>query len=160
YDAALGIAAALEVGQRRWAYQLADAVLDAKARWFLPRKSLRFTVVSAASLAKALGELDAPHYAYPIAELRKFLASHQRPNGSWVLNETQPSAYAALALADGTPSERRSFSRAVSWLKSTLLRNGSVATFNDYMPEPFVGDIISEVHAEAVSALSLACRKR
>ena len=53
--------------------------------------------------------------------------------------------------------QRRAARRAVEWLKSTMLNKGAFASYNDYMPEPFVGQVISEVHAEALSALSRAC---
>ncbi|RLB58018.1 MAG: hypothetical protein DRI34_06130 [Deltaproteobacteria bacterium] len=160
FDVALAIRAAQVNGYRSYAYQLADAVLASLQQWYRPDRDTRFSLVSAASLAEALRRLDAGHYRGIGDRFRAALLRHQQVNGSWQANETQPSAYAALALAAGTPREREAFRRGIEWLKSTMLRRGGFALYNDYMPEPFVGRIISEVHAEALQALSLACRLR
>ena len=67
-------------------------------------------------------------------------------------------AYAVMALLNSTLSkQRRAAERGVGWLKSTMLKKGAFASYNDYMPEPFVGQVVSEVHAEALSVLSRAC---
>jgi hypothetical protein len=160
FDAALAIRAAVELGERAYAFELADAVLERTADWLPEGKMDRFGFVSLAAMTEALQALDAAHYARVIDRYRNILVKLQQPNGSWVMNETQPSAYAALALADGTPAQREAFRKAVEWLKSTMLKKGALATYNDYMPEPFVGDVISEVHAEALAALARACRQR
>lgn len=160
FDVALGIRAAVAAGERRYAYQMADQVLSRSADWLPEGKPDRFGFVSIAAMTEALEVLDAPHYAKVIDRYRQMLVQTQQKNGSWVFNETQPSAYAALALASGTPEQREAWRKAIDWLKSTMLKAGSLATYNDYMPEPFVGEVISEVHAEALSALSRACGKR
>ncbi len=160
FDSALGIRAALAVGERRYAYQMADQALAHSRDWLPEGKPDRFGFVSMAAMVEALDMLDGPHYAKSIGDWREALMRNQQANGSWVFNETQPSAYAALALSGGTPLQREAWRKAVDWLKSTMLRSGSLASYNDYMPEPFVGDVISEVHAEALSALSRACGSR
>lgn len=160
FDVALAIRAALANGYRGYAYQLADAVLARLPEWYRPNRDRRYSLVSAGSLAEALRRLDAGHYRRAGDRFRADLLRYQQNNGSWLANETQPSAYALMALAVGTPRERAAFRRGIEWLKSTMLKRGDFALYNDYMPEPFVGRIISEVNAEALQALSLACRLR
>jgi hypothetical protein len=158
FDAALAIRAAHAVGEKRYAYQLADDVLQRMPSWYRLSKDPRFSLVSSAALAGALQVLDAGHYRKQIQRFRADLLGFQRKNGSFLFNETQPSAYAVMTLMGSTYSkQRRAAQRAAKWLKSTMLKRGAFASYNDYMPEPFVGQVISEVHAEALSALSRAC---
>jgi hypothetical protein len=158
FDVALAIRAAHAVGEKRYAYQLADEVLQRMPAWYRLSKDPRFALVSSAALASALRAVDAGHYRKQIQRFRADLLRYQQKNGSFLVNETQPSAYAVMALMDSTYSrQRRAAKRAVKWLKSTMLKKGAFAAYNDYMPEPFVGQVISEVHAEALSALSRAC---
>jgi uncharacterized protein YyaL (SSP411 family) len=158
FDAALAIRAAHAVGEKRYAYQLADEVLQRKSSWYRLSKDPRFSLISSAALVGALQALDAGNYRKQIQRFRADLLRYQQKNGSFLVNETQASAYAAMALTDSTYSkQRRAAKRAVDWLKSTMLKKGAFASYNDYMPEPFVGQVISEVHAEALSALSRAC---
>ncbi|HUU01073.1 MAG TPA: hypothetical protein VM425_06535 [Myxococcota bacterium] len=158
FDAALGIRAATAVSARRYAYQMADAVLGRLSDWYLPKKNPRFSLVSGAALTEALDDLDAGHYRQYIERFRADLQKAQQPNGAWLSNETQPSAYAVMALAGGNPAQRAAGQKGIDWIKSTMLKKGSYAVYNDFMPEPFVGQVISEVHAEALSALALACK--
>ena len=158
FDVALAVRAAHAVGDKRYAFELADEVLQRKSSWYRLSKDPRFSLVSSAALAGALQTLDAGHYRKQIQVFRADLLKYQQKNGSFLVNETQPSAYAVMALMDSTYSrQRRAARRAVNWLKSTMLKKGAFASYNDYMPEPFVGQVISEVHAEALSALSRAC---
>lgn len=159
FDVALAIRAAHAVGDKRYAFELADDVVRRMPAWYRLSKDPRFSLVSAAALAGALQTLDAGHYRKLIQRLRSDLLRYQQKNGSFLFNETQPSAYAVLALMDGNSSrERRAAGRGVAWLKSTMLKQGAFASYNDYMPEPFVGQVISEVHAEALGVLARACR--
>lgn len=158
FDVALAVRAAHAVGEKRYAYQLADDVLQRMPSWYRLSNDPRFSLVSSAALAGALQALDDGHYRKQIQRFRADLLRFQQKNGSFLVNETQPSAYAVLALMDSTFSrQRRAAQRAVEWLKSTMLKKGAFASYNDYMPEPFVGQVISEVHAEALLALSRAC---
>jgi hypothetical protein len=158
FDVALAIRAAHAVGERRYAFQLADDVLQRMPSWYRLSKDPRFSLISSAALAGALQTLDAGHYRKQIHRFRSDLLRYQQKNGAFLYNETQPSAYAIMALMDSTYSkQRRAAKRAINWLKSTMLKKGAFASYNDYMPEPFVGQVISEVHAEALSALSRAC---
>jgi hypothetical protein len=158
FDVALAIRAAHAVGEKRYAYQLADEVLQRMPSWYRLSRDPRFALVSSAALVDALQVLDAGHYRKQIQRFRSDLLRYQQKNGSFLINETQPSAYAVMALINSTYSkQRRAAERAVDWLKSTMLKKGAFASYNDYMPEPFVGQVISEVHAEALSALSRAC---
>jgi hypothetical protein len=158
FDAALAIRASHAVGESRYAYELADDVVGRMSTWYRLSTDPRYSLVSAAALADALQTLDAGHYREEISRFRSDLLRYQQKNGSFLFNETQPSAYAVLALLSSTlPGQRRAAERGVMWLKSTMLNEGAFASYNDYMPEPFVGQVISEVHAEALSALTRAC---
>jgi hypothetical protein len=161
FDVALAIRAALAVGEKRYAFELADAVVHRMPAWYRRSKDPRYSLVSGAALAGALQILDAGNYRKLIHRFRSDLMRYQQQNGSFLINETQPSAYAVMALMDSNLSrQRRAAKRGVGWLKSTMLKKGAFASYNDYMPEPFVGQVISEVHAEALSALSRACGMR
>lgn len=158
FDVALGIRAADAAGERRYALELADEVVRRIPAWYNLKKNKRFSLISGGALALALERLDAGHYRKTIDRFRRDLARLQGENGSWVSNETQVSAYAVMALLDsGLSKERQAAESGIRWLKSTMLKQGSFASFNDYMPEPFVGQVISEVNAEALSALAGAC---
>ena len=160
FDVALGIRPALRVEHRQDAYQLADALVARSAQWYRPRNDPRFSLLSAAALIPTLEALDRAHFAPLLARLRADLLGAQWPSGSWLSNETQLTAYAVLALADSPRAEEREAARrGAAWLKSTALRVGAHATFNDFMPEPFVGAVLSEVSAEAMQALALSCRE-
>lgn len=161
FDVALAVRAAQAVGEDRYALQLADAVLGRRASWWLEKRDPRFSIVSAGALVAALDRLNPSHYARAIGNLRARLAALQADSGAWASNETQPTAYAVLALMGSKLAEERAAARrGALWLKSTMLKQGSFASYNDYMPEPFVGRVISEVNAEALSALSALCMNR
>ncbi len=157
FDTALGIRAALAVSDRTYAYEMADDVIGRMDDWYKPTKNTRYSLLSGAALVVALSELDLGHYKAVVERFRKDLVKFQQANGAWLSNETQPTAYAIMAMVDGTPYDRAVGLRGAHWFKSTMLEKGSYAVYNDYMPEPFVGQVISEVNAEALEALALVC---
>jgi len=161
FDTALAIRAAAVLGEKRYGYQLADAVVKRTKSWYRVKKDPRYSLISAAALVVALEELDAGHYAKTINRFRTRILGHQNENGSWLQNETQATAYAVMALKGSQlTAEREAAAKGATWLKSTMLKEGSFATYNDYMPEPFVGRVISEVNAEALSALAMLCQNQ
>jgi hypothetical protein len=158
YDVAMAIRAALSVDERAYAFQLADALIARSGFWYQPKNDARFTLVSAAALVSVLEALDEAHFRRTITRFRRDLLRAQSSSGAWHDNETQPTAHAALALLYSPQAdERRAAQRGISWLKTTLLQAGSLATYNDKMPEPFVGKVFTGVNAEALTALSAAC---
>lgn len=158
YDVALAIRAALAVDERAYAYQLADALVARSANWLLPNRDPRFSLVSAAAVVSALEVLDEAHYRKTTSRLRAGLARAQQASGAWYQNETQPTAHASLALVySPLAAERQAATRGLAWLRTSLLKSGSLAAFNDHLPEPFVGQVFSGVNAEALTAFSAAC---
>jgi len=153
YDIALGIRAALAVEQFVYARALADAVLSQRSKW-LVKPTSTFGTISRAALLDAVGSLDKKTYAKAIAGLHSELLAEQGANGAWCSNETQATAYAARALASHSdPGGRAAALRGAAWLQSTLLDRGAWAHYNDGLPEPFVGDVLSAVAAEALNAV-------
>jgi len=158
YDVALAIRAALTVGERDYAYALANAVLREQAKW-LVEPGGTFGTISRAALLDALLSLDSKRYGEAIARLQKDLIAEQGANGSWRNNETQATAYVVRALAQlPDAATRRAAKSGSAWLSRTVLPNGRWAHFNDGLPEPFVGDVLSEVQAETLTALIYASR--
>ena len=144
--------------ERQYAYQLADEVVRRSASWYLPKDDPRFTLVSAAALISVLETLDEAHFRPTLAKLRAGLTEAQTNSGAWLANETQPTAHAILALLYSPVAEERKAARqGIAWLRSTLLADGGLATYNDHMPEPFVGQVFTGVNAEALSAMAAAC---
>ena len=160
FDVALTIRAAMVLGESGYAYGLADEVISRIPRWYRPQKDRRFSLVSAAVLVLALQQLDAGHYRKVINGFQDDLIQYQEKNGAWLFNETQPSAYAVLALIqDPSARARRALEKGMYWIQSTMLKPGAYASYNDYMPEPFVGAVLPQVHAEALLVLSQMCRQ-
>jgi len=158
YDAALAIRAALAVDERQYAFQLADEVVRRTGSWYRPKDDPRFTLVSAAALVGVLEALDEAHFRPTLSKLRAGLAEAQSNSGAWLANETQPTAHAILALMYSPVSEERQAARqGIAWLRSTLLSDGGLASYNDGMPEPFVGQVFTGVNAEALTAMAAAC---
>jgi len=156
YDVALAIRAAIAVEDYRYARELADAALELRARWLRAPRGI-YGTVSRAALLDALQMLDGGRYRAEIDALARGLVAQQGKNGSWCFNETQATAYAVRALARHSDAAARAAAgRGAGWLSSTLLQRGAWADFNDGMPEPFVGAVISEVQAEALAAVILA----
>lgn len=160
FDVSLGIRAAVAVGQRAYAEELADAAVATRDQWYQPKNAPRFSTLSAAALVVALEQLGRPRDAEVITALRRDIRARQHDTGAWLGNETQPTAYAVMALAGSraTP-DREAIAAGLTWLKETMLRDGGYAHFNDKLPEPFVGDRLSEVQAEVVTALAGECRR-
>jgi rhamnogalacturonyl hydrolase YesR len=156
YDIALGIRAALAVEEVEYARALADRVWARQSEW-LQKPTSTYGTISRAALLDALGMVDVKAYQKPIAALTQALLAEQTANGSWCTNETQATAYAVRALAQ-SKSGAGAARKGSRWLSASLLERGAWAHFNDGMPEPFVGDVISEVQAEALTAVILASR--
>jgi hypothetical protein len=75
-------------------------------------------------------------------------------DGSWSWHTTQSTAYAVRGLARWQePAAQAAAGRGRHWLRLTQLRDGTWSTYNDWLPEPFVGDRIPGVTAEAMLAL-------
>lgn len=156
YDVAQAIRAALAVEQFDYAKQMADAVLASRSQW-LKNPGTVFGTISRAALLDALNLTDPKRYGATIAELTAALAREQDPSGTWCMNATQPTAYAVRALSNlGDQTAQQSASRGAEWLRGSMLKRGAWAHYNDGVPEPFVGDVISEVQAEALSAVIVA----
>jgi hypothetical protein len=157
YDVALAIRAALAVEQFDYARELGDAVWSARQSWM--RAKSVFGTIGRAALLDALATLDAKRYAAAIDSLAKALLREQTENGSWCANATQPTAYAVRALSRLTGDKARAAAkRGAGWLSQTLLADGSWAHFNDGLPMPFVGDLITEIQAEALTAVIVASK--
>jgi len=156
FDIALGIRAALAVEEYDYAHQLADAVWVRRATW-LRQPTKTFGTISRAALLDALVMLDRTKYRHQVATLARQLRDEQTDNGSWCTNETQATAYVVRALARlGEAQNIGAARRGSKWLSATSLSDGRWAHFNDGLPEPFVGDVINEVQAEALTAVILA----
>lgn len=156
YDVALAIRAALAVGETVYARALADAAVVFRDRW-LRKPDSTFGLISRSALVRAMREIDALAYAGTIAPWVQEILAEQHPNGSWRHNETQSTAYALLALSGSDrPEVRAAATRAVRWLAGSLLTRARWATFNDGLPEPFVGEVLTVVQAEALSAVVAA----
>jgi hypothetical protein len=172
YDAALTVRAALSVGEVAFATEIADALLAARDTWDRA-PALQGTDVHGlsttgrASVLGALAAVDAARadageparYAREIEALMVWLVAAQHAEGSWAQRNTQTTAYAVRALAAlDSPMAREAAARGARWLGATQLSDGHWASFNDGLPEPFVGDVVHEVTAEV--ALALAAVRR
>jgi hypothetical protein len=152
YDVALGIRAAIAVEAYDYAVQLARAVLNSKAHWLTkPRET--YGTISRAALLDALSLLGARKFTRTIELFRSQLIAEQHANGSWCTNETQATAYAVRALDGQGLSSKSAAQRGLEWLGQTVLGRGAWAHYNDGLPEPFVGDVLTGVQAEAISAI-------
>jgi hypothetical protein len=154
YDAALGVRAALAVGEMAWAAELLDAAIAASGlSW--GRADDTHRLVSWGALLDVAARVDRARYAKAIALLAEGLRLKQGAEGSWAQRETQATAYAVLGLqAAGDPVSRAAAQRGAAWLRRTQLRAGGWADYNDGLPEPFVGAVLSEPAAEAIQALA------
>ncbi len=158
YDVALAMRAALAVEEYDYARALGREVWSQRHVW-LQDPDGTFGTISRAALLSAMLMTDAHTFDGPTAELSRALVAEQKANGSWCNNETQATAYAVRALAQAQGDHTRVAARRGSnWLSATLLADGKWAHFNDGLPPPFVGDILSEVNAEALSAVIFASR--
>jgi len=155
YDAALAIRAALAVGDRHKAIQIADAALAAAPRWGERQADRQGHLTSArGALLEALSMVDPARYQRPAQDLIHHLVLSAGADGSWNGRTTQPTAYAVRGLSRWPePAGRSAAERGRRWLRLTQLADGTWSTFNDWLPEPFVGDRIPGVTAEAMLAL-------
>lgn len=158
FDAALDIRAALAVGDLAYAQSLADAALARQSQW-LGAASTPYAILAQAALADALQMLDPKRYAAAAEKFRALLIKSQDANGAWSTNATQTTAYAIRALAQSKDARAQSAAkRSAAWLQKRLLQRGAWASYHDGLPEPFHGQVISEVHAEALNAMILAAQ--
>jgi hypothetical protein len=155
YDAALAIRAAMAVGERQFAIGLADETIRTYQSWCLADDTSGEVTISKGAMLEVLSELDAQRYAKPIEHWTHDLILTQGRDGSFVFHNTQATAYALAGLSrSAEPLAQIAVARGQRWLASTQLRDGSWASYNDHLPEPFVGPRINEVMAEALLALS------
>jgi hypothetical protein len=155
FDAATAIRAALAVGERGLAHGLAEAVLAASPRWGEGPGDAAQLATSRGALLEALAMLDADHYHAGMRDLADHLLLTQSYDGTWATRNTQATAYAVLGLqAFGDEGALAAAAHGRKFLRATQLANGGWASFNDYTPEPFVGEVVHEVSAEALRALA------
>ena len=157
YDAALAIRAGLAVNQDKKAKEIADAVL-ATPGWAAGADTEGFLTTSRGAMLEALALLDGAKgkaYASARRDLVQTLKKEQAGDGSFAGRNTQATAYAVRGLAkSGDESAQGAVAAGRRWLRLTQLTAGTWATFNDLVPEPFVGDHVPEVTAEAMLALA------
>jgi hypothetical protein len=154
YDAALAIRAALAVGQEKMAGEIADAVI-ATPGWAEGKDQTGHLTTSRGALLEALSMLGGEGRAMARRDLVHHLLLTQSSDGSFATRNTQATAYAVRGLArSGDESAVSAAGRGQQWLKVTQLKDGTWATFNDRLPEPFVGDRVPEVTAEVMLALA------
>lgn len=150
YDIALSIRAALAVGQREYAEELADAAIDAgKLSLRDPHDSYELTSLGA--LLHAVSLLTWGQNASELQAAATALVSAQSDAGSWAGNNTQATAYAVMALK--SVGVERPAERGRAWLLARQLRAGGWAAYHDGLPEPFVGPVVPLAEAEAYAAL-------
>lgn len=151
YDAANAMRAALAVGDGSKAREIADALAETEKRWNVSDPH-GFHLTSRAAVLEVLERLPA---GLPLrGSLRSQVLGSQGRDGSWGLRTTQATAYSVRALrAVGSSEAQAAVERGVRFLRSTQLASGGWATFNDYLPEPFVGETVYEVTAEVILAL-------
>lgn len=156
YDAALAIRAALAVGERRRAIEIADAAVAAVAKWGEGRQDRQGFLTSArGALLEALAMVDPVRYQRPALDLIHHLVLSSSTDGSWSGRHTQPTAYAVRGLSRWQePAAQAAAERGRRWLRLTQLGDGTWSTYNDWLPEPFVGERVPEVTAEAMLALA------
>lgn len=155
YDAALAIRAALAVGDRPKAIQIADAAVAVMPRWGERQADRQGTLTSArGALLEALAMVDPARYQRSAQDLIHHLVLSAGADGSWSGRTTQPTAYAVRGLSRWPePAGQSAAERGRRWLRLTQLDDGTWSTFNDWLPEPFAGDRIPGVTAEAMLAL-------
>ena len=148
YDAAHTLLAALAVGEQTKAKELAEALAATEARWNVAHAH-GFHLTSRAAVLEAL---QVAKIASPLAaSLRKQVLAAQGADGSWGTRNTQATAYSMRALL--ASGDTQAAEKAQRFLKTTQLTSGAWGTFNDYLPEPFVGETVYEVTAEVLLAL-------
>ncbi len=154
YDISLSIRAALAVGERLYATQLADAAIQ-NGKLQLTDAGDSYQVTSAGALVSAIAALERPGDGQILRRVAVSLVRAQSVIGSWAANNTQATAYSVLGLASvprvtGAPA---AVARGKQWLLDNQLESGAWAAYHDGLPEPFVGPIIPLAEAEALAAL-------
>jgi hypothetical protein len=153
FEAAAAIRAALAVGQVDKAREVAQAAVATSPRWAEGTDVNGWLTTSRGALLEALSQLGG--FEQAAQDLMHHLVLTQGRGGSWSLRNTQATAYAVRGLfAHGDEAAQAAAQKGHRWLKLTQLQDGTWATFNDLLPEPFVGDQVHEVTAEALLALS------
>jgi len=152
YDAALLADAAFASGLGAQASALVSAATRAWPK--TPDSSHGVVSLGALLAAAALAGSDAA------ARCAVALASTQGRDGSWAVRDTQATAFATRGLAlharaTGDRDAARAAARGAAWLHRTQLAQGAWASWNDGLPEPFVGALYVPQTAEAVRALAL-----
>lgn len=152
FDAAHTIRAALAVGQAEKAREVAQALADTEKRWnAVEPRGFYLTSRGAVLEALELGRFDLPLRA----SLRPQVLASQGKDGAWGQRNTQATAYSVRALlASGDGKAAEAAAKGTHFLRATQLQSGAWATFNDFLPEPFVGETIYEVTAEVLLALA------
>jgi hypothetical protein len=155
YDVALAVRAGIAAGDLSKAREIADAAVSAVPRWGEGIDHNGWLATSRGALLDALTRLDPDRYLLARRDLTHHLMLTQGSDGSWSGRNTQATAYAVLGLSmSGDPYATAAADRGRTWLRLTQLSGGSWAMFNDLLPEPFVGEIFSEVTAEAILAVA------
>lgn len=154
FDASLALRAAVAVGETAKGREIADALVATLPRWAEGADENGWRTSSRGAALEALARLDAARYGKPASDLVHHLVLSQATDGSWAEHNTQATAFAVRGLASrAEPTERAAADHGKRWLRLTQLGDGSWATFNDFLPEPFVGDHVHAVTAEALLAL-------
>ncbi|MBI3184928.1 MAG: hypothetical protein HYZ28_22540 [Myxococcales bacterium] len=154
YDAAMAVRAALAVGRLEKAREIADAALAVAPRWSEGEDPFGYRTTSRGALLEALAMLDAKSYRPRVTDLLHHLALTQGKDGSWAGRNTQATAYAVRGLSRWSEEfALSSAARGRRWLRLTQLKAGPWATYNDLVPEPFVGPVVPAVTAEVLLAL-------
>lgn len=156
FEAAAAIRAALAVGETAKAEEIALATAKVQRRWVEGWDPRGFLTTSRGAMLEAIGMLS-PSAQGKLAAFKRDLVHHllltQASDGSWEGRNTQSTAYAVRGLlASGDESAMASGQLGARWLRLTQLTDGSWATFNDRLPEPFVGEVVHEITAEVLLA--------
>lgn len=155
YDVALTIRAALAVGAREYAADVADAALAA-GRLSLAKPEHPLQVTSAGAMLHAVALLGRAEDRRSVEQAARDLIRAQAEPGSWGSNDTQATAYAVLGLR-AVPGIRGSGEAALlgqAWLLERQLRSGAWGEYHDGLKEPFVGPVRPLINAEALAALA------
>jgi hypothetical protein len=152
FDAAHTIRAGLAVGQLEKAREVAQALADTEKRWNVEDKH-GFRLTSRGAVLEALVALKGN---LPLeASLRSQILGSQGKDGTWGQRNTQATAYATRALlVSGDAKSLEAAKQGLQFLRSTQLKAGGWGTFNDFLPEPFVGESVFEVTAEVLLAVA------
>lgn len=152
FDAAHTIRAGIAVGDLDKAREVAQALADTEKRWNVGDK-FGFYLTSRGAVVEALVALK---NNLPLeSSLRSQVLASQGKDGAWGQRNTQATAYSTRALlASGDGKSLEAGKQGLQFLRSTQLKAGGWGTFNDFLPEPFVGESVYEVTAEVLLAVA------